>query len=96
MVGEGLFNRPQPQDDTENSGRHAMAPERPTIEEQVLQLTSFKGHDHDPVGSVQRGDHTFRAGAEGNVVPGSGSDAKAATEAEILVEFCLSVGRHGL
>ena len=70
-----------------------MIPKRLIVKDQVLKLAPFNGHEHDTMGSGDRGDHTRLPESEPDPAIGTRPYADAATQTEGLVDPRLSARR---
>lgn len=62
--GKGAFYRSESEYGPEDGRKSTVAPQCPIVEDEVLQLASFDGHDHGSMSPVQGGDHPFFPRAE--------------------------------
>jgi hypothetical protein len=83
LIGGELEDRAQ------DGGHGPVVPVGLVVEDEVLELASFDGHEDRTMGGGDGGDQAPFTRAEGQDVPGTGADTHAAAQAEVRLEFRL-------
>lgn len=87
LARQELFDRWKPEDNPEDRRHCPVTRKGLIVENEILQTIPFNGHEHDPMGSVDRGENPLLTGFQVQCACRADPDADPAPQATVQVRF---------